>query len=221
MGFKWKDLGETLNKTFVSLAYRLPPSLHSSLNHFPSNFIPTVYKRAQKDWIIVLLVLEPGVQINSETKAWPRKLSLEINIVGDGDMVCPNKTGFHSVSVCRWVCVCVCCGWRDGSLWFAKCFHLESLYFGQLFFFLNLGCVAYLNSHIRQRDRKSHAHTFIQTQRPTRTHWDILYTQTDFVSICHLEDLQTDSMIEQRNSPLKIEALKKSQEGRRRQDICR
>lgn len=123
MGFKWKDLGETLNKTFVSLAYRLPPSLHSSLNHFPSNFIPTVYKRAQKDWIIVLLVLEPGVQINSETKAWPRKLSLEINIVGDGDMVCPNKTGFHSVSVCRCVCVCVVvegmghCGLQSVSIW--------------------------------------------------------------------------------------------------------
>lgn len=48
-----------------------------------------------------LLVMEPGVQINTETKAWPTKLSLEINIAGD--IVC--------------VCVCFVVGGMGVSIW--------------------------------------------------------------------------------------------------------
>lgn len=48
-----------------------------------TTFITTVYKREQRNGIIVLLVLVPEVQINSETIAWPRRLSLVINIAGE------------------------------------------------------------------------------------------------------------------------------------------
>lgn len=117
----WVLNDETLERPWTRHPFlsMLHPSLHSSPNRLPSNFIPAVYKREQKDWIMVLLVSEPEVQINSETIVWPRKLSLEINIAGEWDMVCPSRTGLHSVCVYMYVCVCVraLCGWKDGP-WF-------------------------------------------------------------------------------------------------------
>lgn len=82
---------------FITL---LPPLHHSSSKPLSLQLLTAVYKRALKGWIRAPQLLEPGLQINTETKDWPRKLSLQINKAGDGRLVCPSRTGFLSVCVC-------------------------------------------------------------------------------------------------------------------------